>query len=113
MIVLEKTREVGILMSLGAARRKVQAVFLLEGIAIGGLGTGSGCLLGWIVCLVLDRYRVVLPGDVYFIETLPVDVWWGDFAIISGLSLLICLLSALYPSWRASRLVPVEAIRYE
>ncbi len=113
MIVLEKTREVGILMSLGATRRGVQSVFLLEGIAIGGFGTGVGCLVGWIVCLLLDRYRVVLPGDVYFIETLPVNVWWGDFAIISGLSLLICLLSALYPSWRASRLVPVEAIRYE
>ena len=113
MIVLEKTREVGVLMSLGAARRGVQSVFLLEGIAIGGLGTGAGCLAGWIVCLLLDRYRVGLPGDVYFIETLPVKVWWGDFAIISGLSLLICLLSALYPSWRASRLVPVEAIRYE
>jgi len=113
MIVLEKTREIGVLMSLGAARRGVQTVFLLEGVAIGGIGTGAGCLLGWVVCLLLDRYRVVLPGDVYFIETLPVSVWWGDFAIISGLSVVICLLSALYPSWRASRLVPVEAIRYE
>jgi lipoprotein-releasing system permease protein len=113
MIVLEKTKEIGILMSLGAARRGVQSVFLLEGIAIGGFGTALGCLVGWLACVGLDRYRVTLPGDVYFIETLPVNIWWGDFAVISSLSLMICLLSALYPSWRASRLVPVEAIRYE
>ena len=113
MIVLEKTREIGILMSLGAARRGVRRVFLLEGMAIGGTGTVAGCLIGWLGCLALDRYRLPLPGDIYFIETLPVQVWWGDFAMICALSVGICLLSALYPSWRASRLVPVEAIRYE
>jgi lipoprotein-releasing system permease protein len=113
MIVLEKTREIGVLMSLGAGRRGVRAIFLLEGIAIGGLGTALGCLAGWLGCLGLDRYRLPLPGDVYFIDTLPVQLWWGDVALVAGLALGVCLLSALYPSWRASRLVPVEAIRYE
>ncbi len=113
MIVLEKTREIGVLMSLGSGRRGIRSIFLLEGIIIGAVGTLSGVLVGWLACLGLDRYRLPLPGDIYFIETLPVDLWWADVAMISGLALLICLVSALYPSWRASRLVPVEAIRYE
>jgi len=113
MIVLEKTREIGVLMSLGAGRRGVGRIFVLEGFAIGGLGTAIGCATGALACFLLDRYRLNLPGDVYFIETLPVYLWWGDVAMVSGLALLICLLSALYPSWRASRLAPVEAIRYE
>jgi len=113
MIVLEKTREIGVLMSLGASSRRVRSIFLYEGMAIGGLGTGLGCLLGWLGCLLLDRYRLPLPGDIYFVETLPVQLWWGDLALVGALSLVICALSALYPSWRASRLVPVEAIRYD
>jgi lipoprotein-releasing system permease protein len=113
MIVLEKTREIGVLMSLGAGRRGVRAIFLLEGVAIGGVGTALGCAVGLAACFGLDRYRLPLPGDVYFIDTLPVQLWWGDVALVAGLSVAICLLSALYPSWRASRLVPVEAIRYE
>lgn len=113
MIVLEKTREIGVLMSLGTARRGVQRIFLLEGLAIGGLGTVIGVLAGWLGCLGLDRYRLPLPGDIYFIDTLPVRIWWGDLAMVAGLSLAICLVSALYPSWRASLLQPVEAIRYE
>ncbi|GJM44848.1 MAG: ABC transporter permease [Gemmatimonadota bacterium] len=113
MIVLEKTREIGVLMSLGADRHGIRSVFLLEGMAIGGFGTAVGCLTGWLACLGLDRYRLPLPGDIYFIETLPVDLWWGDLVLVSSLALVICVLSALYPSWRASRLVPVEAIRYE
>jgi lipoprotein-releasing system permease protein len=113
MIVLEKTREIGVLMSLGAGRRGVGRIFVLEGFAIGGLGTAVGCATGALACFLLDRYRLNLPGDVYFIETLPVYLWWGDVAMVSGLALVICLLSALYPSWRASRLAPVEAIRYE
>jgi lipoprotein-releasing system permease protein len=113
MIVLEKTREIGVLLSLGAGRKGVRAVFLLEGMAIGGLGTLLGCLVGWGLCVALDHYRLPLPGDVYFIDTLPVRLWWGDVGLVAGLALVICLASSLYPSWRASRLVPLEAIRYE
>jgi lipoprotein-releasing system permease protein len=113
MIVLEKTREIGVLLSLGTTRRGVRRIFLLEGLAIGGLGTVIGVATGWLACLGLDRYRLPLPGDIYFIDTLPVRLWWGDLVMVAGLSLAICLVSALYPSWRASLLQPVEAIRYE
>jgi lipoprotein-releasing system permease protein len=91
----------------------VSRTFLLEGMAIGGIGTACGCGLGWLGCAALDRYRLPLPGDVYFIETLPVSLWWGDLLFVAGMSLLICLAATLYPAWRASRLAPVEAIRYE
>ena len=113
MIVLEKTREIGVLMSLGAGRRGVRNIFLIEGMTLGGVGTGLGCLVGALGCFALDRYSLGLPGDVYFIDTLPVSLWWGDVVLVVGLSLLICLFSSIYPSWRASKLVPVEAIRYE
>jgi lipoprotein-releasing system permease protein len=113
MIVLEKTREVGILMSLGAARRGVRWIFVLEGLAIGGLGTFAGCAMGWLGCELLDLYPLRLPGDIYFIDTLPVEIWWGDLVTMGILAIVICLASALYPSWQASRLAPVEAIRYE
>jgi lipoprotein-releasing system permease protein len=113
MIVLEKTREIGVLLSLGAGRKGVRRVFLMEGMSIGAFGPGLGCLLGWLMCVGLDHYRLPLPGDVYFINTLPVRLWWGDVTLVAGLALVICLCSSLYPSWRASRLVPLEAIRYE
>jgi lipoprotein-releasing system permease protein len=113
MIVLEKTREIGILLSLGATPRSVWTVFLLEGVAIGGSGTVLGCLLGVLGCSLLDRWRFDLPGEVYFIETLPVALWWGDVVLIALLASAISVVSALYPSWMASRLLPVEAIRYE
>jgi lipoprotein-releasing system permease protein len=113
MIVLEKTREIGILLSLGAGRKGVRRVFLMEGMSIGAFGTGLGCLVGWLMCVALNHYKLPLPGDVYFINTLPVRLWWGDVTLVATLALVICLCSSLYPSWRASRLVPLEAIRYE
>jgi lipoprotein-releasing system permease protein len=82
-------------------------------VAIGGLGTVLGCVTGILGCSILDHWRFDLPGEVYFIETLPVALWWGDVVLIAVLASMISILSALYPSWMASRLLPVEAIRYE
>lgn len=113
MIVLEKTREIGVLLSMGTPPSGILRIFLLEGFAIGGIGTGAGALLGLLGCLALDRYRITLPGDIYFVDTLPVEIWWGDLAVVAGLSLVICVASSIYPARRASRLAPVEAIRYE
>jgi lipoprotein-releasing system permease protein len=112
MVVLEKRRDIGVLKSLGAARAVVLQVFLLEGLLIGGVGTGLGAGLGLALIAVLRRYPFVkLPGDVYFIERLPVSPEAGDFAAVILAALSLCLAAALYPAWRASRLDPVEAIR--
>jgi len=112
MVVLEKRRDIGVLKALGASRSLVMRVFLFEGLLIGGLGTGLGTLLGWGLIDLLRRYPFVrLPGDVYFIERLPVRPELGDFAAVILAAFVLCLGAALYPAWRASRLDPVEAIR--
>lgn len=112
MVVIEKRRDIGVLKSLGASRNVVLRVFLFEGLLIGGLGTALGTALGGTLIAVLRRYPIVrLPGDVYFIERLPVRPEAGDFAAVILAALTLCLAAALYPAWRASCLDPVEAIR--
>jgi lipoprotein-releasing system permease protein len=112
MVVIEKRRDIGVLKSLGASRRLVLRVFLFQGLLIGGLGTGLGAALGGILIAVLKRYPIVkLPGDVYFIERLPVRPEAGDFAAVILAALVLCLVAAIYPAWRASQMDPVDAIR--
>jgi len=112
MVVLEKRRDIGVLKTLGASRSVVLRVFLWEGLLIGGLGTALGTGLGWALITVLKRYPFVrLPGDVYFIERLPVRPELGDFAAVILAAFVLCLGAAIYPAWRASLLDPVEAIR--
>jgi lipoprotein-releasing system permease protein len=112
MVVLEKRRDIGVLKSLGATSGTVLQIFLCEGLLIGGLGTGLGALLGFSLISVLKRYPfVTLPGDVYFIERLPVRPEAGDFIAVILAALVLCLAAALYPAWRASLLDPVDAIR--
>jgi lipoprotein-releasing system permease protein len=112
MMVFEKRRDIGVLKSLGASRAVVLRVFLFEGLLIGGIGTGLGAALGGLLIAVLQRSPFVrLPGDVYFIEKLPVRPEGGDFAAVILAALTLCLAAALYPAWHAARLDPVEAIR--
>jgi lipoprotein-releasing system permease protein len=112
MVVLEKRRDIGVLKSLGASAGTVLQVFLCEGLLIGGLGTLLGAGLGSGLIELLRRYPLVrLPGDVYFIERLPVRPEAGDFAAVVLAALSLCLAAALYPAWRASKLDPVDAIR--
>ena len=114
MVVLEKRRDIGVLKSLGASRETVMSVFLFEGLLIGGFGTGLGAVLGGTLIGVLQRYPFVrLPGDVYFIERLPVRPEVGDFVAVISAALGLCLAAALYPAWRAASLDPVEAIRQQ
>ena len=112
MVVLEKRRDIGVLKSMGADAPTVLRIFLVEGLLIGGIGTLLGVVLGGALIAVLQRYPFVrLPGDVYFIERLPVRPEAWDFAAVIGAALVLCAVAALYPAWRASKLDPVDAIR--
>jgi lipoprotein-releasing system permease protein len=114
MMVMRKTREIAILKSMGATRQSVMQIFMLNGLGIGGLGTGLGLILGLVLCALLKRYEFIhLPKDVYPISTLPVQIQTLDVLSIVLATMAICFLATLYPSWMAARLDPVEAIRYE
>jgi lipoprotein-releasing system permease protein len=113
MRVLERTREIGILKSIGVDRAGVMGIFVVEGMFIGLLGTLLGLALGLAASFLLDRYPLHLPGDVYFIETLPVEVDAPYVIAVVVLALAISFVATLVPSFLASRLDPVRAIRYE
>jgi lipoprotein-releasing system permease protein len=111
MVIMEKRREIGILKSMGTSSGGVMSIFMIEGTVIGVIGTLSGLVAGWIICFILDRIKLNLPGDVYFVKTLPVLVKGGDLLIICMSAIMICFLATIYPSWEASKLLPIEAVR--
>jgi len=115
MMVMEKTKEIGVLRSLGSTAASILRIFVYEGLIIGVLGGGIGFGLGLGICAFITVHPIQIPGggSIYYIEKLPVSVQGPDLAAIAGLAVLTCFLAALYPAWQASRLDPVEAIRYE
>jgi len=114
LMVMEKVRDIGTLLSMGATSRGVMTVFLLQGAIIGVVGTAGGCVLGVSAAWVMDTYRLwALDPDVYFIDYLPFKVRLLDFLGTAAVALGISFVATLYPAWRASRLDPVEALRNE
>ncbi|MBI3794293.1 MAG: lipoprotein-releasing ABC transporter permease subunit [Nitrospinae bacterium] len=114
MVVMEKTRDIAILKSMGATSSMVMRIFFLEGAIIGVTGTVLGNVFGYIFCAALKKYQFIkIPSDVYNVKTLAVTMDPTDFIIISSCALFITIVSAAYPAWNASRLDPAEALRYE
>jgi lipoprotein-releasing system permease protein len=114
MVIMEKTKEIGILKALGATRSSIRLIFSLEGLFIGCLGTGLGVGLGFSLCWFLEHSDLIqLPSDIYYVSHLPVHMEMFDLWIIIGSSITLSFLSTLYPAFFASRLDPVEALRYE
>ncbi|MFZ1981175.1 MAG: lipoprotein-releasing ABC transporter permease subunit [Smithella sp.] len=122
MIVMEKNKDIAILKSMGATSRSIMKIFIFQGLIIGVIGTALGCVTGLAVALNLQKISIIvekifrfkiLPGDVYYLSELPSKVNYGDIVIIVVGTLFICFLSTIYPSLRASRTDPAEALRYE
>ncbi len=116
MKVIRKTKEIGILKAMGAQRRSIMSIFIMEGLIIGFFGTILGTFIGSLICFLQDKYHLVkLPGggEVYYINILPISMRGNDILLIILATIGISLLATIYPAWRGARLDPVEAIRYE
>jgi lipoprotein-releasing system permease protein len=112
MMVLDKTREIGILASLGATRGGITSIFLRQGFTIALSGTALGNVLAFVLLYVQSEFTVLsLPSDIYFMTSVPVLLRAEDFALVSVISVALCLVSALVPARLAARLNPVTAIR--
>ena len=114
MLVMEKTKDIAILMSMGATKAAVRRIFMLQGLVIGVVGTIVGFALGLTICWLLKKYQFIkLPPGVYSLDYLPILLQMSDLFLVAVGSVLMCFLATLYPANRAASLQPVEALRYE
>jgi lipoprotein-releasing system permease protein len=122
MLVKDKGRDIGILRTMGATQGAIMRVFLITGAAIGVLGAFVGFLLGLVVCLNIESIRQFMSWltntelfspELYFLSRLPAELDVGETVAVVVMALALSLLATLYPAWRAARLDPVEALRYE
>jgi lipoprotein-releasing system permease protein len=114
LLVMEKSRDIAILKTMGASSRAIMTIFMLQGLIIGLVGTAAGAGLGTGLAWVLNEYRLIrIPADVYQVSYVPFVILPGDFAVVIGAAVLICFLATLYPSRQAARLEPVAALRFE
>jgi lipoprotein-releasing system permease protein len=114
MVVMEKRKDIAILKSMGSPPASIARIFIYKGMVVGVVGTLLGNVLGYIMCFLLKRYEFIdLPKGVFYVNTVPVKMYPEYFAIVTLASLLICLLATVYPARQASRLAPVDVIRYE
>jgi lipoprotein-releasing system permease protein len=122
MVVMEKTKEIAILKSMGASRTSIMKIFSLQGLIIGVTGTLIGCVGGFTIVPNLNEIvgfiEIIFginafPSDVYYLDKIPSEIQYLDSFMIIIFSVLICFLASLYPAWRASRMNPVDGLRYE
>ncbi len=114
MLVMEKTRDIAIMMSMGATRGMIRRIFMLQGTIIGVIGTLLGYVFGLSLGWLLKRYQFIkLPENVYTLDHLPIIITVSDVLIVGASAMLLCFLATLYPARQAARLEPAEALRYE
>jgi len=113
MIVIQKQRDIGILMSMGYSKSKVKSIFRKQGLLIGLIGCGLGGTIGFLLCWLQLEFGVIKLSSAFIIDAYPVDIRLLDISIILMGSLLLCLAASWFPSKRASEIQPAEAVRYE
>jgi lipoprotein-releasing system permease protein len=114
MVVLEKKRDIGVLMTLGMSAKRIRKIFIFQGLTIGGIGCIAGSLLGFLICYIQLKFGIIsLPEEYYFIKALPIKMQVFDFVAVSSAAFILSFLATVYPASRASKLNPVEAIKYE
>ena len=122
MLVQDKTKDIAVLRTMGMSKGAIQRIFLMSGLTIGVVGTLMGFLLGLAFCYNIDSIKNMLENmsgrelfsaEIYFLSHLPAKVDMTEVAVVVGMSLIISLLATVYPSYKASKTDPVEALRYE
>jgi lipoprotein-releasing system permease protein len=114
LLVMEKSRDIAILKTMGSPARSIRRIFMLQGLIIGLIGTAAGALAGYLLIFILDRYRLIsVPEDVYQITYVPFKLQPLDFAVVVVSAVLICFVATIYPSRQAARLDPAQALRYQ
>jgi lipoprotein-releasing system permease protein len=114
MMVMEKARDIAVMVSFGVQPGQVRRIFLLQGLLIGISGTALGLVLGYTLAWVGGHYRLIhLAADVYSIDYLPFAMRWTDGLIVGAVALTVSVLATLYPSREAAKILPAEALRYE
>jgi lipoprotein-releasing system permease protein len=122
MVVMEKSKEIAILKSMGASRSSIMKIFSFQGLIIGLTGTAVGCVGGFAIVPNLNEIVgfiealfgiTAFPSDVYYLDKIPSEIQYFDSFLIVVFSIVICFVASLYPAWRASRLNPAEGLRYE
>jgi lipoprotein-releasing system permease protein len=113
MMVLSKTKDIGVLMSLGATRVGIMKIFLRQGLTIAVTGAAIGNVFALVVCLAQMKFRFFsLPSDIYFMSSVPILLRSEYFVLVTVTSIVLCLLSSIIPARLASRLHPIKALRF-
>lgn len=114
LLVMEKSRDIAILKTMGTPASSITWIFMLQGLIIGAIGTTVGAVGGLAVSWVLDTYKLIrVPMDVYQVSYVPFTVEWRDFALVVVAAIVVCFVATIYPSRQASRLDPAQALRYQ
>ena len=112
MIVMEKRQEIGILKTMGSVPKSIARIFMSIGVTVGIIGCISGWIIGYLVCWLQIKFNIIsLPPDIYFFDSLPVEIRWPDFLWVGLAAVVLCFLATIYPARRAVSLAVVEVLR--